>query len=197
MSFLKRVDISKTPPAFLKGLQGAAGKDGLIGRDGRDGKDGIDGIGRDGIDGKDGLNGVGVRGDRGIMGEKGEAGPPPKHQVENNEIRFQNQDGTWGDWIGVTHAPQQTSGGGGSASVEQTNDLQRQLDDMAAARDKLIDTVGNLTYIGEAEPGSLTSEAKWRIKRVEDKGGDDIDIRHADGVNTFNKIWDDRLTFTY
>jgi hypothetical protein len=34
-----------------------------------------------------------------------------------------------------------------------------------------IVTVGNVTYIGEAAPGSLFTEPKWRVTRLEDVGG--------------------------
>ena len=179
--------IGNVPMQFLKG---------------KDGRDGKDGVGLQGPAGKDGMDGIGTKGDKGRDGIDGKTTVEhifqdlpsdlvTKEQLELFKIRIEREL----DMIKM--ASSSGSGGGGSASVEQTNDLQRQLDDLVAALDKLIDTDGAFIYIGEAEPGSLTSEAKWRIKRVEDKGGDDLDIRHADGVNTFTKVWDDRLTFTY
>lgn len=61
---------------------------------------------------------------------------------------------------------------------------------------KLIDVDGNFTYIGEAVPGTSPSAALWRIKRVEQIGAD-INILWANGSADLNKIWNDRLTYTY
>ena len=61
---------------------------------------------------------------------------------------------------------------------------------------KLVDVEGNYTYIGEAQPGTATSAASWRIKRVEQIGSD-INILWASGTANFDKIWDNRLSFTY
>jgi hypothetical protein len=56
--------------------------------------------------------------------------------------------------------------------------------------------VGTLKYIGEAQPGTTKSAAKWRIKLV-DLTDDDIEIVWADGTATFTKVWDDRLSYDY
>lgn len=61
---------------------------------------------------------------------------------------------------------------------------------------KLIDVDGNYTYIGEAVPGSSPGASVWRIKRVEQVGAD-INILWAAGSSDFNKIWNNRLTYTY
>ena len=61
---------------------------------------------------------------------------------------------------------------------------------------KLIDVDGNFTYVGEAVPGTLPSENKWRIKRIEQMGSDTA-ILWASGSAEFNKVWNDRLTYTY
>jgi hypothetical protein len=66
--------------------------------------------------------------------------------------------------------------------------------------DRLVDKDGVYIYVGEAAPGSNTSEAKWRIKRIEEGVGidtGDFDIIWADGTAEFTKVWDDRATFTY
>ena len=69
--------------------------------------------------------------------------------------------------------------------------------DLEIQYNRLIDTVGNYIYIGEALPGSATSDAKWRIKRVDQQAGDDYNIIWAESSADFDKIWDDRLTLTY
>ena len=69
--------------------------------------------------------------------------------------------------------------------------------DLEIQYNRLIDTVDNFIYIGEALPGSATSDAKWRIKRVDQQAGDDYNIIWAEGSADFDKIWDNRLTLTY
>lgn len=59
-----------------------------------------------------------------------------------------------------------------------------------------VDEDGNYTYVGEAESGTAISEASWRIRRVEEVGSLVI-ILWAGGTNEFNKVWDDRGTYTY
>ena len=59
-----------------------------------------------------------------------------------------------------------------------------------------LDEVGSTTYIGEAEPGSLTSASLWRIKRIVETGPDS-EITWADGDSNFDNIWDDRLSLGY
>ena len=66
--------------------------------------------------------------------------------------------------------------------------------------DKLVDRDGTFIYIGEALPGSATSDAVWRVKRVEEietAGEKDYNIIWADGDDNFDKIWDNRTGFTY
>ena len=66
--------------------------------------------------------------------------------------------------------------------------------------DKLVDEDGVFTYIGEAAPGSAKGDAIWRIKRVEELTGanvGDIEILFANGNAAFDKVWNDRATYTY
>ena len=70
--------------------------------------------------------------------------------------------------------------------------------------DKLVDEdtagAGLYTYIGESAPGSAKGDAVWRIKRVEELTGadaGDIEILWANGTAAFDKVWDDRATYTY
>lgn len=59
-----------------------------------------------------------------------------------------------------------------------------------------VDSVGSTTYLGYANPGTLTSAATWSVKRVVETGND-ASITWADGANEFVNIWDDRLSLTY
>ncbi len=52
------------------------------------------------------------------------------------------------------------------------------------------------TYQCSAEPGTLTSAAKWRIKKIS-KVGTVTSVTWADGNTEFDNIADDRATLTY
>lgn len=53
-----------------------------------------------------------------------------------------------------------------------------------------------IIYVGEAAPGTLTSSASWRIKKIDQTTNPTI-ITWADGIDAFTKIWDNRGTLTY
>ena len=52
-------------------------------------------------------------------------------------------------------------------------------------------------YVGEAPIGSSTSTAVWKIYRLTMSGTNSISRAWADGSDLFNKIWDNRATYTY
>jgi hypothetical protein len=53
-------------------------------------------------------------------------------------------------------------------------------------------TTSNVTYIGRAAAGSLTSASVWQIKKIDNTTG--IILTWADGDTLFNNIWDNRAT---
>lgn len=62
-----------------------------------------------------------------------------------------------------------------------------------------VDDVGgspDVTYVGEADPGTLTSAASWRVKRLTDDGSEFTTVEWA-GTGTFNQVWDNRASLTY
>lgn len=61
---------------------------------------------------------------------------------------------------------------------------------------RLDDVGGGISYVGEADPGTTSSSALWRIKRLTETGPDVV-VEWADGTNAFTKEWDERLTYTY
>lgn len=69
--------------------------------------------------------------------------------------------------------------------------------DLEMQYNRFIDVVGSYTYIGEADPGTATAASAWRIKRIYDVDGDDYEIVWAEGTADFDKVWDDRLTYSY
>jgi hypothetical protein len=64
----------------------------------------------------------------------------------------------------------------------------------SAAADVLIDEGATYTYIGKALPGTLSSTPSWRLFRITNSTGV---LRHADGVASYSKVWDDRAGYTY
>lgn len=55
-------------------------------------------------------------------------------------------------------------------------------------------TSATYTYIGDATPGTATSAATWRIKRMTNA---DTTIIWADGNSNFDNVWDNRASLTY
>ena len=55
-------------------------------------------------------------------------------------------------------------------------------------------TNANLVYLGKAAPGSATSAAAWQIKRYNKSAAT---MTFADDETTFDKVWDDRTTYSY
>jgi len=61
----------------------------------------------------------------------------------------------------------------------------------------LVDEASStVTYIGSAAPGSATTSAVWRIKKVL-VDGTVTSIKFADSDELFNNIWDNRASLTY
>lgn len=113
--------------ADLEALRGERGKDGetIVGPAGQAGKDGKDGRSFKKLTQPSGDRlriefsdrtfeeftlPAGAKGDRGergergadgvgIQGEKGEKGDKPAHEWEGTKLRFENPDGTWGQWV--------------------------------------------------------------------------------------------------
>jgi hypothetical protein len=61
-----------------------------------------------------------------------------------------------------------------------------------------VDASFNAIYVGMAFPGALTSESKWAIKKMAyDANNNMTTLRFAGGSDAFDKIWDNRATYTY
>jgi len=60
------------------------------------------------------------------------------------------------------------------------------------------DAFNNPIYLGEAGIGVASSEAKWRIRRLTYDGSNNVTaIKWAGGTTRFDKVWDNRATYTY
>jgi len=55
----------------------------------------------------------------------------------------------------------------------------------------------NPVYVGEAKPGIATDEKGWRIKKITYDGDNPTQIDWAEGNRNFDKIWDNRATYSY
>lgn len=54
---------------------------------------------------------------------------------------------------------------------------------------------GSVTYVGESDPGTPAASSGWRIRKIDESSG--TVITWAAGNSNFDKIWDNRLTYTY
>lgn len=63
----------------------------------------------------------------------------------------------------------------------------------------LLDEDGYYTYVGEAVPGTLTSQPKWRIFRIDESSTGSIELvkTFANGTTLFDKIWNNRTSYDY
>ena len=97
-------------PQGVEGPQGTKGDQGLTGPAGPEGPEGPQGI--QGIEGPQGELGSvgpegpqGARGHHGINGEDGEKGDRPNHEWRGPELRFENPDGSWGEYTFLKGPP--------------------------------------------------------------------------------------------
>ncbi len=60
---------------------------------------------------------------------------------------------------------------------------------------RLDEASATITYVGEAQAGSLTSAASWRVKRISTASG--TVITWADGNTNFDNVWDNRASLSY
>lgn len=58
------------------------------------------------------------------------------------------------------------------------------------------EATASITYLGYAAPGSSTSDAVWKMMRLE-RVGSQVEVKWADGNDLHDNIWDDRATLTY
>ena len=59
-------------------------------------------------------------------------------------------------------------------------------------------STANIVYMGISASGSLTSEPRWHIIKIENNSdGETLSITNADGTSEPTKIWDNRTSLTY
>lgn len=59
------------------------------------------------------------------------------------------------------------------------------------------DAGSGIAYQGWAEPGTATSSATWRIRKIDTTGDPDTIITFADGNRNFDNVWDNRASLSY
>lgn len=77
-----------------------------------------------------------------------------------------------------------TNGGGGGSPAE--SDFTILIDEVSAT----------LSYVGYALPGTIASASLWKIKRIQTVGAETF-VEYAGGTKDFDKVWDDRTSYTY
>lgn len=75
-----------------------------------------------------------------------------------------------------------TTGGGSSAA--------------AIYATRLDEASASVTYVGNANVGSLDADPVWQIKKITESGSI-TKIEFAEGEQTFDKVWDDRAALSY
>lgn len=67
---------------------------------------------------------------------------------------------------------------------------------VAQYQNKVEDISTGVFLVGRAVEGSGTSEAVWQIKKVVEVV-DGMIFYFANGSDNYNKVWDDRSSYTY
>ena len=60
---------------------------------------------------------------------------------------------------------------------------------------RLDEASATISYLGEAQIGTLTSSALWKIKKLDSTSG--LIITWADGNYLADNVWDNRASLTY
>lgn len=101
-----------------------------------------------------------------------------------------------GEWANISAV----DNGDGTYSLKttDTSDLLTEMRIMNGAMAMRVDDTTGTIYQGWAEPGTATSAASWRIRKVVTSGTpEDTTITFADGDRSFNNIWDNRASLSY
>ena len=112
--------------------------------------------------------------------------------LQMDDVKFQKRHEVEGDAILIFDSVSK------KFQSESFNDIIERLQvGMEVQYDRLVDTDGDFVYIGEAAPGSARDAATWRIKRVYELAGDDVEIIWANNTANTELVWDDRATYEY
>ena len=192
-----------------KGEVGETGEQGKQGKTGRKGKDGLDG---NDADAKDQVKTM----ERNVEKELNKlkqhfnkriqeafllsGGGGSAHILDNEDVELAYPKDLLGDTILVFDDAKQKF-----VTEKLSSVINRIKTELELKFTKLIDDVsgnGLVLYIGEADPNTPTSSALWRIQKVIQEGTvdaltGDITITWATGSSAFDKVWDNRATYSY
>jgi hypothetical protein len=145
---------------------------------------------------------------RGPQGEQGDTGPAGPSGSSGSD----GADGVDGNYHHVGNgAPSNGLGNDGDVYTDADNgdiyekiggswSLQGSPGSMAlTTRSDTIDPTvfPEVTYRGDALPGTAEAAALWRVQRLTMQSDGDTEIVFADGNDNFDNIWDNRLSLTY
>ena len=87
------------------------------------------------------------------------------------------------------------SAGGVESRALVDSDGHQQIDIAEYALQVDDTTTESVTYVGEANAGSDTSDSVWKVKKIDETTG--VIVTWADGDTNFDNIWDNFATLTY
>lgn len=70
-------------------------------------------------------------------------------------------------------------------------------DELVPLATRLDEVTDALSYLGEADAGTLETSAGWRIRRITFGDDGDVTTEFADGNDNFDNVWQDRIGLTY
>ena len=141
----------------------------------------------------------GEQGDPGAPGAPGSPGPAGSDGADGNSILV----GSGAPGAGLGSDGDQyidTDNGDIYTKVMGTWNLQGNIGAVATTiRSDTIDPTvfPEVTYRGDATPGTLTSASAWRIQRMTVQSDGDTEVLFADGNDNYDNIWDNRLSLSY
>ena len=141
----------------------------------------------------------GDTGDTGPAGADGSPGPAGTDGADGNQILVGA--GAPGAGLG-SDGDQYIDSDSGDIYTKVTGSwsLQGNLSEVAlTTRTDTIDPTifPEVTYRGDAVPGTAESTAAWRVTRLTMQDDGDIEVLYADGNDTFDNRWDQRLSLSY
>lgn len=157
-TFQKKIDDFIKEYKIKDGKDGATGAQGPTGATGPKGEKGDSIAGPQGASGEDGLDGT-----NGEHGNDGKPGQAPSHEWDGTKIRFQNSDGSWGEWTdlrgptgatGQSFGPGEGSIGGGLTRVRGTNFEMQGVNQIFFGDNIILTRIGDGSVRADAQGGA-------------------------------------------
>lgn len=141
----------------------------------------------------------GEQGDTGPQGPQGVPGVDGANGQDGNTLHVGS--GAPGAGLGVDGDQYiDTDNGDIYTKVSGVWNLQGNVGEVAqTTRSDTIDPTvfPEVTYRGDATPGTATSAAAWRVQRLTLQSDGDVEVLFADGNDSYDNIWDNRLSLSY